>query len=278
MIEQKTLLRAVSSALDEDLGAGDITTDAVIPAEALAHARIVARHAMVVSGIEVARTVFHCVDASLIFTTERSDGDILDGPATLARVDGRARGILTGERTALNFLQRMSGIATATRRVVDCSGPKAVISDTRKTAPGLRAFDKEAVRAGGGSSHRAGLFDAILIKDNHWRLCGGIAAAVHRVRQGRGAGESIEIEVGSLDELHEAIEAGANAVLLDNFDEVTLRRAVAAGRGRVFLEISGGVTEESIARLADLGVDRISMGALTHSVSAADIALEIEPA
>jgi len=278
MIDQQTLLRAVSAALDEDLGAGDITSEAVLPAGIRARARIVARHAMVVSGIEVARAVFRRVDAELAFTAAHTDGDVLDGPTTLARIEGRAAGILTGERTALNFLQRMSGIATATRRAVERSGASVAISDTRKTAPGLRAFDKEAVRAGGGASHRAGLFDAILIKDNHWRLCGGIAAAVRNARQARGADESIEVEVGSLDELQQALETDADAVLLDNMDEGTLRRAVSMGRGRAFLEISGGVTEENVARLAALGVDRISMGSLTHSVRTADIALEIDPA
>jgi nicotinate-nucleotide pyrophosphorylase (carboxylating) len=201
----------------------------------------------------------------------------------LATVRGPARSILAGERTALNFLQRMSGIATATRRLVRLvEGARLEIADTRKTAPGLRAFDKYAVARGGGANHRAGLYDAILIKDNHWRLAGGVAAAVRRARAALGGrpapGLGVEIEVTSLDEVRQAIEAGADALLLDNMDEATLRRAVDLSRGRAFLEVSGGIGEESLPLLAALGVQRVSIGALTHSVRAADLALELEAA
>jgi nicotinate-nucleotide pyrophosphorylase (carboxylating) len=201
----------------------------------------------------------------------------------LLAVRGQARALLAGERTALNFVQRLSGIATATRDLVRrVAGTGCEIADTRKTAPGLRLLDKYAVAVGGGTNHRRGLDDAFLIKDNHWRLAGGIRPALERARRAAGAQPpgrlGLEIEVGTVEELREAIAAGADAVLLDNMDDETLRRAVALARGRVFLEVSGGVSADRLPRIAALGVQRISIGALTHSVRAVDVALEVEAA
>ncbi|HXH28576.1 MAG TPA: carboxylating nicotinate-nucleotide diphosphorylase, partial [Candidatus Polarisedimenticolia bacterium] len=246
MIPIETLRRAVRAALEEDLGPGDLTSRMVVGEEAGAMGRIVTREPIVISGLEVARAVFAEVDARVRFDAERADGEAVGRGTVLARLTGRARSLLAGERTALNFLQRMSGIATATRRLVDLAGDSpTAISDTRKTAPLLRAFDKEAVRAGGGSSHRAGLFDAVLIKDNHCRLIGGVGEAVRRARRSmherdRGA-LPVEVEVGSLEELREALEAGADWILLDNMEPALLEAAVAEARGRACLEVSGGV-------------------------------------
>ncbi len=282
MIDAGTLRHAVRLALEEDLGPGDLTSRLVVPETARARGRIVAREDLVAAGIEVAREVFLQVDPDLAFCAACSDGDERSRGEVLATVEGRARSILAGERTALNFLQRLSGIATTVRRIVRAAGPKTQIADTRKTVPGLRALDKHAVRAGGGTNHRAGLYDAVLIKDNHWRLAGGVGEAVRRARRAAetegGGARAIEVEVGTPEEAEEALAAGAQALLLDNMEEEALARAVAAARGRAFLEVSGGVREEDIPRLAALGVDRISMGALTHSVRAADLALEVEPA
>ena len=281
MIDPETLRRAVRAALDEDIGAGDLTSRLVIEAGARARGTIVARESLVVAGITVSREVFRQVDGSVSFVASCEDGTPMLSGERCALVEGAARSILSAERTALNFLQRMSGIATATRRAVLLAGARVQISDTRKTAPGLRVLDKFAVRMGGGSSHRQALSDAILIKDNHWRLAGGVGAAIARARhelKREGRRDPLEIEVGTLEETEEALRAGAEAILLDNMDGATLERAVAAARGRAFLEVSGGVREEDIPRLAAVGVDRISLGALTHSVRAADLALEVLPA
>ena len=282
-LDASTLRRTVQRALEEDLGTGDITSEAVVDDQALAIGTIVAREAIVVCGLEVAREVFRQSGSALQFETRLQDGRGGDAGTVLATVRGPARAILAGERTALNFLQRMSGIATATRRMLArVEGTVVQISDTRKTAPGLRAFDKYAVAQGGGTNHRAGLFDGLLIKDNHWRLAGGVAEAVRRARAalaGRPApGIGVEIEVGTLHEVREALDAGADALLLDNMDDETLRQAVALNRGRAFLEISGGIGDERLPRLAALGVQRVSIGALTHSVRAVDLALELEAA
>ena len=286
MIDPEILRRTVRAALEEDLGPGDITSRAVVSEAARGRGRIVARESLVVAGLAAARETFRQVDPGLVFDEAAAEGQSRCAGEPIASVRGAARSILAAERTALNFLQRMSGIATAVRRLVDRVGGSGLqIADTRKTAPGLRAFDKYAVRVGGGTNHRSGLHDAVLIKDNHWRLCGGVAAAVGRARQamadrGYGAppGTRIEVEVGTLADLEEALEAGADAILLDNMDAATLERAVARARGRAFLEVSGGVREEDLPRLVALGIDRVSIGSLTHSVRAADIALELEAA
>ncbi len=281
MIDPGTLRQSVRSALLEDLGTGDVTSLAVIAEGTRARGRIVAREALVAAGLAVAREVFVQVDPALTFREEAADGARRAPGEPMATVEGPARSILAGERTALNFLQRMSGIATTVARLVRLvAGSGAQIADTRKTAPGLRAFDKYAVRMGGGTNHRTGLYDGMLIKDNHWRLAGGVGEAVRRARLALGdagaARRALEVEVGSIQEVEEALEAGAGALLLDNMDPDTLERAVALARGRAFLEVSGGVREEDVPRLCALGVQRISLGVLTHSVRAADIALELE--
>jgi nicotinate-nucleotide pyrophosphorylase (carboxylating) len=278
MLDPEAVRRAVRLALEEDLGSGDITSEAVIPETAVATGTFVAREELTACGLEVAREVFRQVDPSLVFETRLTEGRSCGPGGVLAVVRGSARSILAGERTALNFLQRLSGIATATRRIVALvEGTGVQISDTRKTAPGLRALDKHAVATGGGTNHRAGLYDAILIKDNHWRIAGGVGEAVRRARAaGRpGRGAPIAIEVTTAAEAREAIAAGAQALLLDNMDDATLREAVEAARGRAFLEVSGRVTADRVPGLAALGVQRLSIGALTHSVRAVDIALEI---
>lgn len=283
MIDPERLRRVVRTALEEDLGAGDITSRAVIPEGAPARGRIVAREALVVAGLPVARRVFLEVDPLVDFRENCGEGDLREAGDLLALVGGPAISIVAAERTALNFLQRMCGIATATRRLVRLAeGSGASISDTRKTAPGLRFLDKYAVRVGGGLNHRAGLYDGLLIKDNHWRLAGGVGWAVRRARaafEGRETPKGgIQVEVGTIEEVREALAAGADALLLDNMDAPTLDRALSLARGRAFLEVSGGVGEDDIPRLASSGVDRISVGSLTHSARSADIALELEPA
>ena len=281
MIDPETTRRVVRLALEEDLGSGDLTSRAALDASIEACGRILARDDLILAGIDVAREVFLQVDVGAKFSTTHRDGASIDAGQEIAVVKGSARSILAGERTALNFLQRMSGIATVTRRIVErLRGTGTEVSDTRKTAPGLRAFDKHAVAAGGGANHRFGLFDAVLIKDNHWRLGGGIAATVRRVREGIGAdGQNagrIEVEVGTIQEVNEALEAGVDALLLDNMDPVTLKQAVNCSTGRAFLEVSGGISEADVGVIAAMRVQRISIGSLTHSVRAADIALEME--
>jgi len=283
MLDLEAAGRSVRRALEEDVGEGDVTSRAVVPEDARALGRFVAREPLVLAGLPVAREVFRRVDASLLFEPLAEEGSLCAAGAILAIVRGPARPLLAGERTALNFLQRLSGIATATRALVDrVRGSRLQISDTRKTAPGLRALDKYAVEVGGGTNHRFGLYDAWLIKDNHWRLAGGVGPALHRARAALGGrpapGIGLEIEVGTVDEVREAIEAGADALLLDNMDDATLRQAVEAARGRAFLEVSGNVGAERLPALAQLGVDRVSIGALTHSVRAVDVALEVEAA
>jgi len=282
MLDLEIVCRTVRAALEEDLGPGDLTSRIVIDPDASARGAFAARERLIVAGLPVAREVFRQVDAALAFREDCRDGDERAPGESVATVEGGARAILAGERTALNFLQRMSGIATATRRAVArLGGARVQISDTRKTAPGLRPLDKYAVRAGGGTSHRSGLFDAVLIKDNHCRLAGGVGRAVRGARrrlQDEAAGTTpIEVEASTLDEVMEALDAGADGILLDNMDRETLGRAVALARGRAFLEVSGGVQEDDIPFLATLGVDRISLGSLTHSVRAADLALDLGP-
>jgi len=281
MLDPDVVRRVVRLALQEDLGTGDITSEVVIDETTNAAGAFVAREGLTACGLEVAREVFRQTDPGLAFEARLADGHRCRPGDVLAVVRGRARPILAGERTALNFMQRLSGIATETGRLVGLvQGTGVQIADTRKTAPGLRALDKYAVATGGGTNHRAGLYDAILIKDNHWRLAGGVAEAVRRARAaGRPApGAPIAIEVTTAAEARAAIEAGAEALLLDNMDDATLRESIAVARGRAFLEISGRVTAERVPALAALGVQRLSVGALTHSVRAVDIALEVEAA
>lgn len=267
--------------LREDVGPGDVTTDSIVPEDARASAAIVAKSECVVSGLDVARRVFELLDPRLSWE-ERVRAGTRVGPSTiLARLSGRARAILSGERVALNLLQRMCGIATATQRYVEAVGATGCrILDTRKTAPGLRAFDRTAVRDGGGSNHRAGLFDMVLVKDNHRVLAGGLAPALASARRGAPAGMTIEVEVESEADLREAIEGGADVVLIDNQPAETVARWVAIARRSLrppATEASGGMSLARVREYAATGVDSISVGALTHSVTAADISLELAP-
>ena len=268
----------IAAVLAEDVGAGDLTTEAIVPEQQTAVAEIVVREAGVICGLAEAAAVFRELDPQIVLEAVVEDGAAVDRvPFAAARLAGSARAILTGERTALNLLQRMSGIATATRRyVLAVDGTGCQILDTRKTAPGLRALDKRAVRLGGGTNHRSGLDDAVLIKDNHIAIGGGIAAAVAAVRRAR-PGTPVEVEVDTLDQLDEALATGAETVLLDNMGIPAMAEAVERTAGRARLEASGGVTLDSVRRIAETGVDAISVGALTHSVRGLDIALEVQP-
>jgi nicotinate-nucleotide pyrophosphorylase (carboxylating) len=267
--------------LAEDVGAGDVTTEWTVPSGSRARGRFVARSACVVSGLSVARRTFELLDPGLSWKEEAAAGNSVQPEATLARISGRARALLTAERVALNLLQRMCGIATATRAFVEAvAGTGCRILDTRKTAPGLRAFDRMAVADGGGSNHRDGLFDMVLIKDNHRRLFGGIAHAVEAAREKAPAGMKIEVEVESEEDLKEALEAGARMILIDNQTPETVARwcqTAALSAVPPFVEASGNMTLQRVRAYALAGADAVSVGALTHSVTAADIALELEP-
>ena len=268
---------AARAALVEDLGrAGDITTQATIPATARARAVIAARAEGVVAGLELAREAFRQIDAAISFKACVADGARIAAGAALARIDGPARGVLSAERVALNYLGRLCGVASLTRRYADAiAHTKAKICDTRKTTPLLRAFEKYAVRCGGGANHRFGLDDAILIKDNHIAVAGGVAPALRAAKAFAGHLVKIEIEVDTLAQLAEALGAGADAVLLDNMSPALLREAVAMTQGRAVLEASGGVTLETVREVAETGVALISVGALTHSARALDLGLDI---
>ena len=275
-MQRSDYVEIVGRALSEDLGElGDITSDACIPETAESEAVFVARADGVIAGLEVAAYVFEALDPSLSFVAMIADGDQAAPGDSLARISGRTRSILSGERTALNLLGRMSGVATATALLVDAvSGTGVRISDTRKTMPGLRAIDKYAVRVGGGMNHRFGLYDAVLIKDNHLAAIGDITAAVAAARAVVSPGVMIEVEVDDLDQLTLVLETDADRVLLDNMGPQHLREAVEMVGGRMTTEASGGVTLDNVRRLAQTGVDIISVGWLTHSTPQLDIALD----
>lgn len=267
----------VRRALEEDIGSGDVTSAWTLPADLYGRGRVVAKAAGVVAGLEVARRVFAALDAKVQFQSVVADGSVVSPGDVIAKVQGPVRSILGGERVALNFLQRMSGIATLTRRYVEAvRGTRAVILDTRKTAPGLRHLDKMAVRLGGGQNHRAGLYDMVLIKDNHIAAAGGITAAVQRVKERNTSGLPVEVEVKNLTELREALKLGVDRIMLDNMGLEEMRQSVQLAAGRVALEASGGVNLETVKAIAETGVDYISVGALTHSAPALDISLDIE--
>lgn len=272
-IQYEALIR---TALAEDLGmAGDLTTDACVPPDATATALFNARHDGVCAGLDAALYAFTLLDPTLSITRHVKDGDRIAPGTTLATVEGLARPILSGERTALNLLGRLCGIASETRRLADrIAGTGAQIVCTRKTTPGLRALEKYAVRVGGGGNHRFALDDAVLIKDNHLVAAGGLRAAVERARARAGHMVKIEVEVDDLDQLAELIDLKVDAVLLDNMDPATLRRAVEMVGGRMVTEASGGVTPDSIRAIAETGVTLISLGWLTHSVKNFDIGLD----
>jgi nicotinate-nucleotide pyrophosphorylase (carboxylating) len=267
----------VRAALLEDLGrAGDITTEAVVPAEATVEAVIAARQPGVLAGLDAALLAFELLDPLLRIERLCADGDRISRGETVAHINGRARGMLGAERTALNLLSRMSGVATATRALADAiAGYQAKIVCTRKTTPGLRALEKAAVRAGGGANHRFGLDDAMLIKDNHIALAGGVRQALERARRHAGHLVKIELEVDTLDQLAEALEVSVDAVLLDNMTPETLRRAVAMVDGRAVTEASGRITLETAPAVAATGVDLISCGWITHSAPILDLGLDI---
>lgn len=272
------IVDAVMTALAEDLGlAGDVTTNATVSENATAVADIRAREDGIISGLDVARTAFEALDPEIEFTETVRDGATVKAGDVVATISGSARALLTAERVALNFVGRMSGIATLTRRYVDAvSGTKARIIDTRKTTPGLRAFEKYAVTCGGGANHRSGLFDAILIKDNHIVAAGGLEAAITRARQASGHMFKIEVEVDTLDQLIDVMKHTVDAVLLDNMAPDDLRRAVALVAGKALTEASGGVNLDTVAAIAQTGVDLISIGALTHSAPVFDVGLDFQ--
>ncbi|MDM9560407.1 carboxylating nicotinate-nucleotide diphosphorylase [Bordetella petrii] len=266
----------VRAALLEDLGrAGDITTDAIVPADAQARTRLVARQEGVLAGLDLARLAFRLMDAGIDFQPLLADGARLRPGSEIAVISGPARGMLTAERTALNFLGHLSGVATATASIADAIRPHgAKVTCTRKTLPGLRALQKYAVRVGGGSNHRYGLDDAVLIKDNHVAVAGGVRQAVQRARAAVGHMVKIELEVDTLAQLDEALEIGVDVVLLDNMDVASLREAVRRVDGRAVTEASGRITPESAPGVAATGVDLIAVGWLTHSARVLDIGLD----
>ncbi len=268
------IARIVTAALAEDVGSGDATSRAIIPSTTMCVATVVARADGVVAGLELVDSVFETIPGAVSATRLVEDGAHVRAGAALTRLEGPATTILTGERTALNFLSHLSGIATLTRAYVECtSGQKATILDTRKTTPGMRHSEKFAVRCGGGHNHRLGLYDAVLIKDNHLLLSGTLEEAVSRARERTSL--EITVEAESLAEVSQALAAGADRILLDNMTVPMLRECVSLVEGRVPLEASGGVTLETVGEIASTGVDFISVGSLTHSAPALDVSLEV---
>ena len=270
------VLRAVARmALEEDVGAGDVTTEALFGPEARCRARLLVKEAGVVCGLPAAEAVLRALDPDLAFEAQVDEGQRLDQPATAATVEGATRAVLAGERSALNLLGRLSGVATLARVFVDAvAGTGVEVLDTRKTTPGLRALEKYATRVGGVTNHRQGLFDGILVKDNHLRLAGGVAAAVESLRL-RAGGLPVEVEVETMADVRAALDAGADVLLLDNLDLASMAEAVALAGRRARLEASGGVTLASVRAVAEAGVHCISVGALTHAARSLDVSLEV---
>lgn len=264
----------IQRALDEDIGSGDVTSEAIIPNEAQMQTQIVAKQDGVIAGLDVAKATFLMVDAELVFDSLVAEGQFVRSGAVLAKVSGPAQAMLVAERVALNFLGRMSGIATYTRQFVDAvDGTGTVILDTRKTAPGLRLVDKLAVKHGGGENHRIGLYDMILIKDNHIDFAGSLVEAVKRARN-KNSGLEIEVETRTLEDVAAALELGVERILLDNMSLEQMREAVKLARGRAKLEASGNVNLDRVRQIAETGVDYISIGALTHSVNVFDVSMK----
>ena len=277
-LNSEVVARAVASALHEDLGEeGDVTTDTVVPPDRGAEGHIMARGELVVAGLEVGREVFRQLDSTLSFVADCSEGDRLSSGSRMATVSGNSRPILRGERTALNFLMRMCGIATAARAAVtEIEGSGALILDTRKTAPGLRVLDKYAAAVGGARNHRMGLHDAVMIKDTHLAVTGEVGEAIRRALGAGFPAEKITAEVRTVEQLEEAIRAGAGRALLDNMDLDSLRSAVRLGKGQIVLEASGALRPGKLREVAETGVDFLSLGWLTHSAPSADVAMELE--
>lgn len=270
------IVACIRRALEEDIGAGDVTTDSIVPPEAPMKGQIIAKQAGVVAGLDVACAAFTLLDVQVNFIARVAESARVENRQALASLSGPARALLTAERTALNFLGRISGIATLTRQFVDAvAGTRAIILDTRKTAPGLRAVDKLAVRRGGGQNHRVGLYDMILIKDNHIDHAGSLVEAVRRVRKAN-TGLEIEVEARTLDDVRAALEVGVERILLDNMPCDVMRQAVALNAGRARLEASGNVTLDNVRQIAETGVDYISTGALTHSARVFDVSFFVK--
>lgn len=278
MIEENPFVKEIIQlALKEDIGTGDITTDSIIEKNKIGHARVVAKEELVLAGLPVFKKVFRILSSEMEYDQFFKDGELVRNREIICTVRGPVHVILKGERTALNFLQRMSGIATMTRRFTEhVSFTSVKILDTRKTVPGWRILDKYAVRMGGGCNHRFGLFDGILIKDNHISAAGSVKEAVRLVKKNAPHSLRIEVEVETISELREAIDSGVDAVLLDNMDLDMLRKAVDIAKGRVIIEASGGIDLKNVEEVAKTGVDFISVGAITHSVKGVDISLELE--
>lgn len=277
-LSREELQALVQRALEEDLGQGDLTTRLTVPEDSQACGAIAAQETLVVAGLFVAAEVFRILDPACIWQAQAEEGTVVSDGRTLAVVRGKATSLLAGERVALNFLQHLCGIATLTRQFkTRLAGHRTELLDTRKTIPGLRALEKYAVLVGGGRNHRFRLDDGILIKNNHLRLAGGVRKTVERARRKRPNGFEIEVEVTSMTEFDEAMEAGADRILLDNMTPPEVRQCVERARGRVRLEVSGGINAENIRSYAETGVDAISVGALTHSAPAAKIHFVIDP-
>jgi len=270
------LKKIVEEALEEDIGFGDITTESIVPEDMNSKAVIIAKEEGILAGLPVAKAVFKTLESSVEFKELKKDGDKIKEGDIILEIIGKTKTILMGERTALNFIQRLSGIATYTRKCVDMVRPYGVkILDTRKTTPTLRILEKYAVKIGGGENHRFALYDMVLIKDNHIRVAGSIKEAIRRVRENVSHVYKIEVEVSNLEELKEALETQVDIVLLDNMDYETLKEAINMAKGKVLIEVSGKISMEDLEKIAKLGVDFISMGKLTHSFKSLDLSLEI---
>ncbi|PID39945.1 MAG: nicotinate-nucleotide diphosphorylase (carboxylating) [Proteobacteria bacterium] len=268
----------IQRALNEDIGPGDITTDNLVEPGAAGLGSIVAKQDLVIAGLQVAESVFRKLEPGIGFTADFSDGDRIVAGSSVVRIEGSLSALLKGERTALNFLQRLSGIATQARAYAkEVAGTGIKLVDTRKTTPGWRVLEKYAVRVGGAHNHRMGLYDGVLIKDNHIAACGGIAEAVRKTREAISHLVKVEVETASLQEVEEALTAGADIIMLDNMDPGQIEEAVRKIDKKALVEISGGVTRERLHELAQTGVDLISIGALTHSAVAVDLSMNIEP-
>jgi len=270
--------RLIRLALDEDIGTGDITTEHLIDSGMSGVGRIISKESLVLAGGPVACRVFELLDPSLVVSIHAEDGRFVPPGTVLMTVEGSMRSLLTGERTALNFLQRMSGIATHVRNYLQMmKGLSLQLVDTRKTTPGLRVLEKYAVRMGGARNHRMGLFDGVLIKDNHISACGGIMPAVSRIRRHMSHLMNIEVEVSTLEQVQEALQAGVDVIMLDNMSIDAMRKAVALIAGKALVEVSGRINAATIPGLAGAGIDIVSVGALTHSAKSVDISMDIEP-
>jgi len=269
----------IETALNEDIGPGDITTDNLIDPNLEGRGILMAKEPLVVAGLEIVARVFRHLDPDVLLNSEYTDGDTVEPGDTIADVQGKLRALLSGERTALNFLQRLSGVATFVRaHVNELAGKKSRLVDTRKTTPGWRVLEKYAVRVGGAHNHRMGLYDGVLIKDNHIVACGGIKKAVDRIRTDVSHLSKIEVEVSSMKQVEEALEAGADVIMLDNMNVQQIKDAIAHIHGRAVVEVSGNVKKSVLKSLADTGADIISAGALTHSARCVDISMRIKAA